>query len=138
MTPALPLAAALLTAATLWPTAHAAAPVAYEAVHQGIVTRVELRIDGARFEGHLGEAALQLSLAGRAQGPRLDGQVQDPRSGQAVMPMAAELRGDELLLVPRQPAAASTRSWWAAGATSRRSTAPAAQAASPPSAPCDR
>ncbi|MBL8304668.1 MAG: hypothetical protein JNM26_18100, partial [Ideonella sp.] len=55
--------AALVATAFIAP-AQAATPVAYEALHQGVVTRVDLQIDGARFQGRLTEEALQLALNG--------------------------------------------------------------------------
>ncbi len=103
------LTLAALVAAAFVPPVQAAPPVAYEAVHQGVVTRVDLQIDGPRFQGRLTEEALQLALNGAVQGRTLSGQVQDPRSGQALMPMAAELRGDELVLELRPPAATAQR-----------------------------
>lgn len=119
--------AALVATAFVAP-AQAAAPVAYEAVHQGVVTRVDLQIDGPRFQGRLSEEALQLALNGTVQGRTLAGQVQDPRSGQALMPMAAELRGDELLLELRPPAATAQR------LSLRRVGAPAAAGSPAPAA----
>lgn len=104
MTPFLALAAALGAA-----SAFAAPPVAYEGSHQGVATRVELQIDGSRFEATLSEPAMQLGLRGSVQGRQLQGQLIEPGSGQALMPMKAELLGDELLLELQPPAMAPAR-----------------------------
>ena len=104
MTPVLAFAAALGAA-----SAFAAPPLAYEGSHQGVATRVELQIEGSRFEATLSEPAMRLGLRGSVQGRQLQGQLIEPGSGQALMPMKGELRGDELLLELQPPAMPTAR-----------------------------
>lgn len=101
--------AALLATTTASLATHAAAPTVYEASVQGVTTRVELQINGLRFQARLSEPAMQLAMQGTVQGRLLSGQLQEPLTGLVLMPMAAELRGDELLLELRPPAAAPSR-----------------------------
>ena len=76
----------------------AASATVYEAERHGVTTRLSLRLADGRFEGRLEEPGLALALRGTVQGRRLQGQVHEPVSGIALVPMQAELRGDELLL----------------------------------------
>lgn len=94
------LAAAFATvSATLAARPGLAAPATvYEAQRHGVTTRLSLSLADGRFEGRLEEPGLVLALKGTVQDRRLVGQLHEPTTGLALVPMQAELRGDELLL----------------------------------------
>ena len=83
--------------------------VTYEATVQGVTSRLTLRIDGAQVEGGLVEGPLTLGVRGALDGQRIRGDLIDPGTGRAVLPMNAELRGESLLLAVQPPAPSPPR-----------------------------
>lgn len=64
--------------------------VTYEATVQGVTSRLTLRIDGAQVEGGLVEGPLTLGVRGALDGQRIRGDLIDPGTGRAVLPLSRD------------------------------------------------
>ncbi|MEI7447902.1 MAG: hypothetical protein WCK28_23645, partial [Burkholderiales bacterium] len=91
---ALPAALALTAVPVARPARAQARELVYEGESGGVVTRLQLRLDGRRADGVLLESGLTLPVAGSVDGRRLDAAVLDPRSGATLLRITGELRDD--------------------------------------------
>lgn len=103
----------------------------YEGLSGGVVTRLQLRLDGPRVQGTLIESGLSLPVEGRVDGRRLDAAVLDPGSRAPLVRIAGELRDDGVTITARPETGGAARTL----AMTRVAAAPAAAGPGTPSGP---